>query len=365
MRRDIQAFLVVCFLILGITCISAGVSVAGIADDIDHAQQLLDGKDYDGAIQLAKQIASSNPNLAPRANYLIGECYEGKKDWSTAIETFKDLRIKHPNVEPEAECAMRELAKCYGATKAWDNAISIAEEALSKYPADASYWLRRLSTHCKNKGNKAKELVALQRLVKEFPNTIEAKEANLGIAEHLCMEGKVDQAIKDLDVLLSKNPDMKELILHQKVILLYRYTSDFAIALSIFNKMTSEELKQSVAFETMVKSRRPAQAKQIFELLISTCPNSNKLVMWEYYRGMCSFTAGDWASAREAYHSLCANRPASEWYTQAKYDEADCCIQMGDVVAAKTAFKEVIDKNPESELAKNAVRRLKAIEERS
>ena len=62
MRR--YQIVVLCVLMLSIICLSAGVSIASISDDIERAQQLLDAKDYDGAMQIAKQIASGSSDLA-------------------------------------------------------------------------------------------------------------------------------------------------------------------------------------------------------------------------------------------------------------------------------------------------------------
>lgn len=498
-------------------CLNAGVVVASISDDIDRAQQLLDGKDYDGAIQFLQRVPAGSSH-APKILRLIGMCYQEKTDWTSAIATFsnllttcpnaepevsyakkelakcyiaaksldsaitlaegalakypndklywlrrlseyysnkpdlvkevqilqrlanefpntqqgkdaafaladclcvqgkvqdgiaqidalltrypdmqqqilekrKALRYKYlgdfseisdqekvylagriaslkntlatnPNVEPNAKDAGQELAKCYSATKAWDSAIALAEEALTKYPESRAYWLRRLSDYCLSKGDFAKGAVNLKKLIDEFPERTEAKDAKVSMAECMCGQGQIQEGLAQLDNLLIQYPELRESILVSKGDMLFNYAKDYDAAIAVYSSIASEVTRMRITDDMMLRQKKPVEARKMFAKLIEANPKSENAVEWDFFRGVCSMTADNWADARADFKAFYDKHPANEWQVQAKYYEGECCAQLKDKAGAQAAYTEIETKFPSSSFANLASKRLATI----
>lgn len=223
MRRDIQTIVVVCILMLVMLSLAIGTSFADAAGDMNQAQAQFIAKDYDSAIRTAQGVISSEPMLTSKALFLIGQCCQEKNDYPKAIEAFSNFLTTYATSEPEARYALKELSKSYAVTKAWDNAIQVAEGAIGKYPMDAAYWVRRIAYLNGDKGDRAKQAEMLKRLMQEFPNAPEAQNVGYDLAEVLFMQGKNVEACAVLDSIIEDNPDIASRIFNKKSELMCKY----------------------------------------------------------------------------------------------------------------------------------------------
>ncbi|HUL50953.1 MAG TPA: outer membrane protein assembly factor BamD [Candidatus Nitrosotalea sp.] len=70
-------------------------------DQLETAQQAFDNQDYSIAIKAARRTVSVWPlsDYAPKAQYLLGLCYQAKGDDEKAFKTYQTLLEKYPKFE--------------------------------------------------------------------------------------------------------------------------------------------------------------------------------------------------------------------------------------------------------------------------
>ena len=81
-------------------------------EQIIAAQHAFDKKDYNTALKAARRTVNVWPfsDYAPQAQYLIGRCYEEKKQDEKAFKAYQTLIEKYPKVENFSEVVTRQFA---------------------------------------------------------------------------------------------------------------------------------------------------------------------------------------------------------------------------------------------------------------
>ena len=79
-------------------------------DQLEIAQQAFDSHDYDLALKAAKRVSAVWPlsDYAPKAEYLVGRCYEERKQDERAFNTYQKIIEKNPKVENYQEILKRQ-----------------------------------------------------------------------------------------------------------------------------------------------------------------------------------------------------------------------------------------------------------------
>ena len=72
-------------------------------------------------------------DLAPNAQYWLGECYYGKKDYARAVEAFDRVKIAYPNSE-KVPAALLKKGFAYLALKDRNRASSVWRQVVDGYP---------------------------------------------------------------------------------------------------------------------------------------------------------------------------------------------------------------------------------------
>jgi len=80
-------------------------------DQLELAQQAFDKKDYSLALKAARRTIRVWPlsDFAPRAQYLIGRCYEARKYDEKAFQAYQTLVEKYPKVDNYEEIVRRQF----------------------------------------------------------------------------------------------------------------------------------------------------------------------------------------------------------------------------------------------------------------
>jgi len=79
-------------------------------DQLDVAQEAFDKNDYDQALKAARRVVSQWPmsDYAPKAQYLVGRCYEAKKQDEKAFNAYQQIIEKNPKIENYEEILQRQ-----------------------------------------------------------------------------------------------------------------------------------------------------------------------------------------------------------------------------------------------------------------
>jgi outer membrane protein assembly factor BamD (BamD/ComL family) len=81
-------------------------------DQLQVAQAAFDKKDYSLALKAAKRVVNVWPfsDYAPKANYLVGRCYEAKGNDEKAFKQYQKVVTKSPKLDNYDEIVQRQAA---------------------------------------------------------------------------------------------------------------------------------------------------------------------------------------------------------------------------------------------------------------
>ena len=101
----------------------------------DRSLQQFKQGDLNGALQGFSDFLVQHPasDLAPNAQYWIGECWYGKKDFGRAIEAYDRVRISYPTSE-KVPAAILKKAYAYLGMKDRKRASSTLRQVVDAYP---------------------------------------------------------------------------------------------------------------------------------------------------------------------------------------------------------------------------------------
>jgi outer membrane protein assembly factor BamD len=80
-------------------------------DQLDIAQAAFDKKDYDTTFKAARRTVKVWPlsDYAPKAQYLLGRCYEAKRQDEKAFREYQQLLERYPKIENYQEVLLRQF----------------------------------------------------------------------------------------------------------------------------------------------------------------------------------------------------------------------------------------------------------------
>lgn len=101
----------------------------------DHSITTFKQGNLDIALHGFAQFLTEYPtsDLAPNAQYWLGECYYGKKDYARAVEAFDRVKIAYPNSE-KVPAALLKKGFAYLALKDRNRASSVWRQVVDGYP---------------------------------------------------------------------------------------------------------------------------------------------------------------------------------------------------------------------------------------
>jgi len=120
------------------TATSAGAqteAAASAKEAYDRNIQKFKQGDLNGALQGFSDFLVQHPtsNMAPNAQYWLGECYYGKKDYERAIEAFDRVKLSYPTSE-KVPAALLKKGFAYLALKDRGRASTILRQVADAYP---------------------------------------------------------------------------------------------------------------------------------------------------------------------------------------------------------------------------------------
>ena len=101
----------------------------------DHSITTFKQGNLDNALHGFSQFLTEYPtsDLAPNAQYWLGECYYGKRDYARAVEAFDRVKIAYPTSE-KVPAALLKKGFAYLALKDRNRASSVWRQVVDGYP---------------------------------------------------------------------------------------------------------------------------------------------------------------------------------------------------------------------------------------
>jgi tol-pal system protein YbgF len=104
----------------------------------DRTLQKFKNGDLEGASQGFTEFVATFPRsrLAPNAQYWLGECFYGKKDYQQAIEAYERVQVMYPRSD-KVPAAMLKKGFAHLALKDRKQAVSVLQQVMDVYPQSA------------------------------------------------------------------------------------------------------------------------------------------------------------------------------------------------------------------------------------
>ncbi len=112
-----------------------GPAADGEQKEYEQSLQTFKGGDYDGARKRFADFLQRHPDskFASNAQYWLGECYYGAKDYAQAIEAFDRVSRSYPD-SPKAPAALLKKGFAYSALNDRGRASSTLKHVVEAYP---------------------------------------------------------------------------------------------------------------------------------------------------------------------------------------------------------------------------------------
>jgi tol-pal system protein YbgF len=117
---------------------SEGQGKDSAKEHYDRTLQKFKNGDLEGAAQGFTEFVGTFPtsSLAPNAQYWLGECYYGRKDYQRAIEAFERVQAVYPR-SGKVPAAMLKKGFAHLALKDRNQAVTVLQQVMDSYPQSA------------------------------------------------------------------------------------------------------------------------------------------------------------------------------------------------------------------------------------
>jgi TolA-binding protein len=243
-----------------------------------EAKALFDAKDYSGALTKFQTRVNQYPtsSAVPESLYYIGNCHYRLKNTATAVTTFNIL-IQQYSSDTWSKNAYRLLGYSYSSLHQDTEAIATFQKFINDNPnssdcPDAALRIARLTSRS-NPANTFVRLNAYKSVVDNYPNTPEAKEAQISYGRVLW---RISEEISKWN--LKEKLEKKDEIMDYFINLSQQYSGDTEIQAYVQMQIGALWLEKARLLdkpeEAQQRSEYFLKAKNELELLLSQFPNA-------------------------------------------------------------------------------------------
>jgi TolA-binding protein len=296
------------------------------------------------------------------APYNIGYCYFNKKDYKTASTWFQKFINNKPTNNQLIADAYNRLGDCAFANSKYKEAIDFYTQAISRGMADKDYAMFQKAFCLGLQGNHKQKIELLETLIKTMPNSSYNDDALYEIGQSNLALQNYNEAKKYYKKIISTYPLSSyvkkswlqlglidynanqydsAIVKYKKVITDYPNTSEARSALNGIKNIYIELNKVDEFLklsETLGKDATIAKGEQDSLL---------------YYSAENLYTRKQWDRAAENFKKYLNSFPNGNFITNAHFYLADCCLRNGQYADALEHINYVISqpRNNFTELA--------------
>jgi TolA-binding protein len=279
-----------------------------------------DNQKFPEAANLYRKLAARESSLRDYSEYKLAWCELNTGDAKRALRQMKSFVVRLATTADQGKFnlrdqAMKDLVIFYGETELVDDAMSFFTERQGKDKALEN--LRLIADIFRAKGRDEGAVRAYQRLLSEFPDSLDAPRLALGLYDSESRLGRVDKAVKHVIAAVEK----------------YGATSEWAKSFpsekasdlkATIETLQAEALK--VAFYHHNAAQKSANkthydyAMKIYSALLSNFPEHPDRKKIAFYQGEAQFNQGRWANAASAYLLAAKTAPKDKLSEEAAYN---------------------------------------------
>ncbi len=320
-------------------------------------------KDFDAALKEDKKwldLYSDMDDVKKIGLLAKADIYFNKKDYKKAIIDY-DKFINFYNKDKRVVDAMYYKGVCLKRLGYYIDAISVWKELLEleinkKLREEL---LERIASIYFALGKYDKAVVWYRKITEEFSGSIQAKQAQMHIAESLYNQKKYTQAIKEYERLLGLNPDekIKNATLDAIKICYFekaKSTTTLEQGLKGFiSKYSKERIVGEAYWQLAVDAYEHNQygkAIGYFKKVIEDYPQVESAKPSFYYLGECYYLTKKYKEAKDVLEKFIKNYPKDRLFYQAKFYLASALFSLKRIDECIKHYNDILVTNPKGEI---------------
>ncbi|MGB6370893.1 MAG: tetratricopeptide repeat protein [Atribacterota bacterium] len=332
-------------------------STIKLKEDIESYKiglELYQQSDYHQAISELLKIKYSTLNLPLyiKSQYLLGECFKKTEDWDGAIEIYKNLAKNDPLL---TDYSLFYLAEIYHLKGENHESIATFEEIIENFPqsliiSEAKY---QIAQNYLKLNELTSALIYYKDILENSPDNQLKAKVLLELAEIYWKEEKYIDSLNYLYEILDKGYRLKRNSEPEELLIRYFYK-------------IQEDLKEiEVPYHIIVKCadilfkyRQYNLAEDLYKEVIETFPEALDIAEVYYKRARTLYYKKEYKEAANQCEEIIVKFPPSEITIKANYLGGNSLLASGERYFALDKYKKIIEQYPETYYARESYLRM-------
>lgn len=332
-------------------------STIDLEKDLENYQsglKLYHQGDYQQAISVLWNIKYSTLNLPLfiKSQYILGECFKKTEDWDGAIDIYKNL-VKSDPLLPDYSLFF--LAETYHLKRQNYESIATFKEIIENFPQSPiiSETKYRIVQNYLELNDLTSALIYYKDILKDSPDKQLKAKVLLELAEIYWKEKKYIDALNCWYEILDKGYRLKRNSEPEELLIRYFYW------------IRENLIEINVPYPVMVKCadilfkyRKYDLAENLCDEIISTFPDAKDIAEVYYNRARALYYKKDYKEAISQCNEIISRFPTSDIITKVQYFLANSIFALGERYSAIEKYNKIITQYPESSYARESYLRL-------
>jgi TolA-binding protein len=303
-----------------------------------------DKKLYYLAVQQFNAVVDRCPEHSARAQLGVATCYSAQKKYLQAITLLQQAISALPDQDVREQMDYL-LAQCYRGRKDWDTAIPMYQKLEAEHPEDAAQLRYGLGLCYLEKTDYEKATRTFEDVAGAFPNTPTANEALLKVAECLWEQAKSAEDLAYLNKLYDEHPDLRARVLHRRAEVLTYCFSRHQEAQSDLRRILTEYPADPIAVRARALTcdivlnglKDVPRGKALLREFFASYPNYERTIVLRGRLADCAYAEGNYLEAARLFEDAYLYPEVSNWRPCFLFMIVDCYNRAGDAPKAAAA----------------------------
>ncbi|MFH1938733.1 MAG: tetratricopeptide repeat protein [bacterium] len=332
-------------------------STIKLKEDIESYKiglELYQQSDYQQAISELQKVKYSTLNLPLyiKSQYLLGDCYRKIEDWDGAIEVYKNLVINDPIL---TDYSLFFLAETYRLKAENRESTATYKRIIENFPqrliiSEANYQIAQNYRELKDINS---ALIYYKNILEDSKDNQLKAKVLLELSEIYWQEKKYIDSLNCLyEILdegyrLKRNSEPEELLIRY----LYKIQEDLKDIKAPYHIMVK-------CADILFKYRQYNLAEDLYKEVIETFPEALDIAEVYYKRARTLYYKKEYKEAANQCEEIIVKFPPSEITIKANYLGGNSLLASGERYFALDKYKKIIEQYPETYYARESYLRM-------
>lgn len=330
---------------------------ADLEKDLKNYQlglKLYNQGDYKQAISELLNIKYSTLNLPLyiKSQYLLGECFKKTEDWDGVIEIYKNLAKNDPLL---TDYSLFYLAETYHLKGENHESIATFEEIIENFPqsliiSEAKY---QIAQNYLKLNELTSALIYYKDILENSPDNQLKAKVLLELAEIYWKEEKYIDSLNCLYEILDKGYRLKRNSEPEELLIRYFY--------QLQENMKEMDIPYSIMVkcaDILFKYRQYNLAEDLYREIIKTFPEAKDIAEVYYKRARALYYKKDYEQVIDQCNEIILKFSPSDIVIKTHYLLANSLLTSGEHYFAMDKYKKIIEQYPETYYARESYLRM-------